>query len=145
MFVFMRIIIKDRIIISGIDICFLAHLKSMVEAYILPDYEQCYLLRLKNWFYWQFYCAYNNCPKTIYTSTSKFSKIWNYFKLFDNYFPSNCIRLRKMLPGPFRPTFPKIKPTSKAFQTKYAQINLQLYELHRKHNNQPQQSRNRQV
>ena len=28
-------------IISGIDICFVARLNSMAEAYILPDYEQC--------------------------------------------------------------------------------------------------------
>ena len=28
-------------IISGIDICFVAHLNSMAEALFLTDYEQC--------------------------------------------------------------------------------------------------------
>ena len=30
-------------IISRIDICFVAHLNNMAEAYFLPDYEQCLL------------------------------------------------------------------------------------------------------
>ena len=39
MFVFIRIIIKGWMIISVIDISFVARLNKMAEAYFLPDYE----------------------------------------------------------------------------------------------------------
>ena len=43
MFLFIRILIKGWMIISGIDICFVAHLNNMAEANFLPDNEQCLL------------------------------------------------------------------------------------------------------
>ena len=58
-------------IISGIDICFVAHLNNMAEAYFLPDYEQC-LLRT--------FTFANLILMTVL--------LFNCFKLFDNSFPT---------------------------------------------------------
>ena len=69
----------------------------MAEAYILPEYLTMNSAII-NFYVYKF--DFNEIKVFIYTPTSKFSKIWNYFKLFDNSFPTNCIECQyKILYG----------------------------------------------
>ena len=85
-------------IISGIHICFVAHLNNMAEAYFFADYEQCLLrtFTFPNLILMTVFTVLTITVRKQYIlqhqSSQKYGIVethpYNYFKLFDNYFPT---------------------------------------------------------